>query len=121
MEIEVKGYVLDTEFMSGGLDSQAPPLRYPRDVFNVWLKFRDSKDLSIISFGIQIPAEEYTEEKFREVVYCEALEAIDRMEKDQAEQRVKRADAEERKAALDSLGSKIGQNFGIDWMPTGRG
>jgi len=50
MEIEVKGYVLDTEFMSGGLDSQAHPLRYPRDVFNVWLKFRDSKDLSILSF-----------------------------------------------------------------------
>ena len=116
MEIEVKGYVLDTECMSGALDRQSPP----RDVFNVWLKFRDSKDLSTISFGIQIPAKEYSEDQFREAVYYEALESIDRMEKDQAEQRVKRADAEERKAALDSQGSKIGQNFGIDWLPVGR-
>ncbi len=34
----------------------------------------------------------------------------------ETEQRVKRADAEERKAALDCLGSRSAESFGIDWF-----
>jgi len=113
MIIEVKGYILETEFMSGGLDRQSPP----QDLFSVWLKFQDSKGLAVISFGVQIPAKEYTEEQFRQAVYIEALEAIDRMEKEEAEKRVKGLDAEAREAALDCLGSRSAESFGIVWLP----
>ena len=120
MKIEVKGYVLEFVWMSGKLNSQFTPGRgYYEGIFTVWLKFEDSKDLSTIEFGVAIPAKEYTEEEFKQTVYFEALEAIDRLEKEQAESRVRRAEVDRRKKDLDGLVQRTAQTLGIDWLRVG--
>lgn len=116
MKIEVLNYVLETEFMSGHVRFDLSE----QSKLHVWLKFEDSKDLSVVSFGVLIPAKEYTPEEFQEAVYCEALESIKRMQKNQAEDHAKAEELARRKTALEDLGARIAKESGVAWMPVGR-